>query len=215
MNLNKLTIAEQDFMFIFPDGFADPKMAELAEKHQVDKMTTLTQELFARQHFNHTKKILENWIKVVNRSSMVSMFEKPKFKNMINSLSQVEGELLGMALFEFLYGNQQKGFVAQLDILKQYKLAKWSIISVVPAYFFPQDEVFVKPTTAKGVIQYFELEDVHYKPTPSWNFYCQYKRYINEMKQQVNATLSPNNAAFCGFLMMSLPESKAKSLAGR
>mgnify|MGYP000533665774 CR=1 FL=1 len=148
-------------------------------------------------------------------SSVVSMFEKPKFKNMINSLSQVEGELLGMALFEFLYGNQQKGFVAQLDILKQYKLAKWSIISVVPAYFFPQDEVFVKPTTAKGVIQYFELEDVHYKPTPSWNFYCQYKRYINEMKQQVNATLSPNNAAFCGFLMMSLPESKAKSLAGR
>lgn len=215
MNLNKLTIAEQDFMFIFPDGFADPKMAELAEKHQVDKMTALTQELFARQHFNHTKKILENWIKVVNRSSMVSMFEKPKFKHMINSLSQVEGELLGMALFEFLYGNQQKGFNTQLDILKQYKLAKWSIISVVPAYFFPQDEVFVKPTTAKGVIQYFELEDVHYKPTPSWNFYCQYKHYINEMKQQVNATLSPNNAAFCGFLMMSLPESKAKSLAGR
>ncbi len=91
-----------------------------------------------------------------------------------------------------------------LDVLKDGKLAKWSLITIIPIYFRPQIEIFVKPTTAKGVIERFELKSLHYKPAPTWAFYKEYRTIINEMKSNVDPSLAPNNAAFSGFLMMSL-----------
>jgi hypothetical protein len=65
--------------------------------------------------------------------------------------------------------------------------------------------VFIKPTTAKGIIAYFELENLIYESQPTWEFYQAYRTEINRMKEQVDCSLAPNNAAFSGFLMMSLP----------
>jgi hypothetical protein len=62
----------------------------------------------------------------------------------------------------------------------------------------------VKPTTAKGIIRKLELDHLIYNPRPSWAFYEAYRETINEMKTRVHPSLSPNNAAFTGFLMMSL-----------
>lgn len=67
-----------------------------------------------------------------------------------------------------------------------------------------QVEVFVKPTTAKCVIEFFELTSLQYKPTPTWAFYEEYRDIITEMKSKVDSCLAPSNAAFSGFLMMSL-----------
>ncbi len=75
---------------------------------------------------------------------------------------------------------------------------------MIPVYFRPQIEVFVKPTTAKGVIKFFELESLQYKPTPTWAFYEEYRAVINAMKSKADACLAPSNAAFTEFLMMSL-----------
>ena len=204
MNLEKLQIAQQDFLRVYPQGFQDIKMLELTKKHNVDKMTDFVLDVFSRDQFNLPARILENWAKAVSRSSMVSTFEKPKFKNMLNDLSAYERELMVNGLYELLHGDAEAGFNAQLDILKQYKLAKWSLISVVPAYFKPQQEVFIKPTTTKGVIKHFELADIQYKPTPSWEFYCDYRRRVLSMMSFVDKQLAPNTAAFCGFLMMSV-----------
>lgn len=206
MNLEKLQIAQQDFMLAFPGGFANPKMIEVGKKHKVDAMTAFTQESFDVVAFNQPERVLEHWIKVVSRSSMVSLFEKPKFKDMINSLSTVEKEQMSDGLKHMLHGDQQQGFEQQLEILTHYKLAKWSLITIVPAYFAPQKEVFVKPTTAKGVIQFFELQNLSYKPKPSWSFYQEYRKQIVQMSGFVDPSLTPNTAAFCGFLMMSLPK---------
>ena len=103
-----------------------------------------------------------------------------------------------------LHGKQQMGFEMLLSILKSRKLAKWSLLTILPVYFHPQSEVFVKPTTAKGIIDYFELSGLTYRPLPSWEFYNGYRRQILDMKSRVSPSLSPNNAAFTGFLMMSL-----------
>jgi RecG-like helicase len=207
MNLEKLQIAQQDFLRVYPQGFQDEKMLELSKKHRVDKMTDFVLDVFSRDQFNIPANILENWAKTVSRSSMVSTFEKPKFKNMLNDLSAHEKELMINGLYEQLHGDAEAGFNAQLDILKQYKLAKWSLISVVPAYFKPQEEVFIKPTTAKGVIKHFELPNLTYKATPSWEFYCEYRQQVLSMMNFVDKQLAPNTPAFCGFLMMSLPGS--------
>ena len=88
-------------------------------------------------------------------------------------------------------------------MLSHHKIARWAVISVVPFYFAPEKEAFVKPTTAKGILDYLEVEELVYKPTPSWDFYRGYLDLLAEIKQQVAPTLSPNNAALTGFLMSS------------
>jgi hypothetical protein len=47
------------------------------------------------------------------------------------------------------------------------------------------------------------LADLEYRPRPSWSFYERYRSAISDMKAHVDPSLSPNNAAFTGFLMMS------------
>jgi len=204
MNRDKLKQAEQDFFERYPEGFQDPEMVAIGKKHKMDKMIGLAQECFEEKCFENPQFIAENMVKVISRSSMVSMFEKPKFRDFIPSLSQKDLKTMTDGLHQFLYGDQEKGFDSMLDILLNGKLAKWSLITILPNYVHPTQEVFVKPTTTKKVIQCFELEDIHYRPAPSWGFYDKYRAYFLDMKSQVHTTLSPNNAAFGGFLMMSM-----------
>ena len=204
MNLDKLKQAEESFMTMYPGGFENPDMRALAKKHKMDKMTALVQETFAEDRFKDPNAVVLAMSKIISRASMVSMFEKPKFRDFIIGLGPDEEAILANGLRELLHGNQALGFNMILDILLVGKLAKWSLISVLPVYHAPLKEVLVKPTTAKGVIQHFELKGLEYKPRPSWDFYKAYRSNILNMKAAVDKRLSPNNAAFTGFLMMTL-----------
>ncbi|HNU79482.1 MAG TPA: hypothetical protein PKG58_01920 [Bacillota bacterium] len=94
------------------------------------------------------------------------------------------------------------------DLLNEYKLAKWTLLTACPVYYRPGVEVFIKPTTVKGVIEYFELEGLKYSPKPTFEFYKAYRKRINQIKKEVDASLQVDNGAFCGFLMMSLESSE-------
>ncbi len=204
MNADKLQQAENTFLASHPGGFLSPEMAAIGKKHKMAAMIAFAQEHFKKSRFSDHPTIAGNMVKLVSRSSMVSMFEKPKFRDFVNGLSEKDTRRLSIGLKNFLHGDQEKGFDAMLDILLQGKLAKWSLMTIIPNYYHPDDEVFVKPTTAKGVIAYFELEPLVYKPQPSWAFYQAYRRQILAMKATVDETLAPSNAAFCGFLMMNM-----------
>lgn len=204
MNLDALYRAEAQFLNRYPGGFTHPDMVAIGKKHKMEQMIRLCQEGFTERCFSGEDAILQHWIKIVSRSSMVSVFEKPQFKAFIQSLSAREKTQLTESLYDQLYGDQQNGFDIERDLLVTHKMAKWPIISVVPAYFSPTNDVFIKPTTAKGVVAKFGLESLVYKPRPSWSFYSGYRQAINDMKGLVDPTLSPSNAAFSGFLMMSL-----------
>lgn len=204
MNLNKLKEAEKNFLELYPGGFKNPEMQVLSTKHQPDKMFALAQESFALAKFDQAQEIVEAMAKIVSRSSMVSLFEKLKFRDFYKTLTKSETEQLADGLKIFLYKNEEPGFNIILDILQKGKLAKWSLISVWFAYFQPDYQVFVKPTTAKGIIKYFEIEGLIYKPTPSYAIYKSYRDLINSMKEKVDKSLSPGNPAFSGFLMMSM-----------
>ena len=150
----------------------------------------------------------DNMVKVISRSSMVSMFEKPKFRDFVKRLNEDEKAFMVNALSQFLHSKSQKqqqaGFEALVDFLRIEKLAKWSLVTIIPAYYSPNTEVFVKPTTAKDVLRYFEISDPIYKPAPTWDFYQKYRTLINEAKPKLDKSLSPSNAAFSGFLMMAM-----------
>jgi len=202
MNLKKLKQVEKNFLHEYPEGFNHPDMVAVGKKHKMDKMVSFTQESFSKKNFKDSELVFDNLIKVVSRSSMVSVFEKTKFKGFANSLGYEDKERLVGGLKKLLHGKEQKGFEMMIDVLKIGNLAKWPLITVCPTYFRPHKDVFVKPTAAKNVIKIFELKSLQYKPAPTWEFYEAYRAIINEMKSKVDSNLSPSNAAFLGFLMM-------------
>ena len=204
MNKSKLKAAEKTFLKRYPGGFAHPDMVEIGKKHKVDKLTDLARNSFAKKNFSNPELITQEMSKIVSRSSLVSMFEKPKFRDLIAMGNPVVIGGLSKGLRDFLYGDQKKGFETIVDVLLPYKLAKWSLVTVIPNYVDPAKEVFVKPTTAKGVIEFFELDGLVYKPRPTWEFYEAYRSAILDMQTHVDASLWPSNAAFGGFLMMSM-----------
>ncbi len=204
MNLKKLKQAEEAFFKKYPGGFDHPEMLAIGKKHKMEKMIHLTRESFAKNKFKDPEAIIENMAKIISRSSMVSLFEKPKFKDFANSLIVQDKELLASGLKKRLHGNEQEGFEIVLDIFQSGKVAKWPLMTICPIYFNPLVDCFVKPTAAKGIIEFFELKSLQYKPAPTWSFYEEYRRIINDMKTKVDSSLSPNNASFTGFLMMSI-----------
>jgi hypothetical protein len=202
MNKTKLKEAEEKFLMRYPGGFTHPQMLELAKKHKVEKMKQLAQDSFAIEKFESSHGIIDAMGKVVSQSSLISIFEKPKFRDLLKVLNDGEKDHLVFGLKEYLHGNQAFGFKTMTELLQEYKLAKWPLLTVYPIYYRPNVEVFIKPTTVKGIIEYFELTGLKYSSKPNFEFYQAFRERIKQMKQDVHITLQVDNAAFCGFLMM-------------
>ena len=203
MNTKTLKAAEKKFLKKYPGGFGHPSMVELGKKHKMGQLEGFAKEKLSKNSFGDTNEIIAASAKLVSRSTMISMFEKPKFRDMVTKLPKRNKEIFAEAFYELLHGKEKQGFDLLVDELKKEKLAKWPLATVIQAYYRPNKEVFVKPTTTKLVIEKIGL-DLKYNATPSWDFYRQYRKSINEMKSKVSKNLAPNNPAFCGFLMMSL-----------
>ena len=207
MNLDRLHAAEADFFARYPGGFDDPQLAAIGKRHRVAQLSAQARAWFSRDAFSNTGQVLDDLVRLVGRSSMVSMFEKPKFRSFVAGLDRDARAQLADALKRMLHGrggSPERGFEAFVDLLSDARLAKWSLVSAAPYYFHPDREVFVKPTTVKGVIAYFELDVPPYRPRPAWSFYEAYRARYLELHSHASKELAPNNAAFSGFLMMSL-----------
>jgi hypothetical protein len=203
MNLKKLREAESLFLHKYPGGFADEQLQHIGKKHNVNKLVDYASTALAKGRFKNQAVLLDDIVKIVSRSSMISMFEKPKFRDYVNGLSRDDRTSLCAGFRRLLHGNQERGFTDIVELLQDGKLAKWSLLTICLLYYDPQHEVFVKPTTTKNVIRQFELDNLVYHPRPTWQFYSDYRDAIAIMKTKVHPSLSPNNAAFTGFLMMT------------
>ena len=204
MNKVKLKEAEESFIMRYPGGFSNLQMLELAKKHKVEKMKKMAQDSFALGEFESSHNVVDSMGKIVSQSSLISIFEKPKFRDFVKVLSDGEKEHLAHGMKEFLHGDQAFGFGLMAGLLHEYKLAKWPLLTVVPIYYRPSVEVFIKPTTAKRIIEFFELTGLIYNSNPTFEFYQAFREQIMQLKQEVHASLQVDNAAFCGFLMMAM-----------
>jgi hypothetical protein len=203
MNKEILFTAQEAFLSRYPGGFEHPEMVEIGKKHKIQKLYEKSREVFDPKAFLDSIELTDSMTKFVSSSSLVSVFEKPKFRDAIRSMALQERGELSNALFERLYGDEGAGFGKMVEILSRYKLAKWTLLSVYPFYIRPQDEVFMKPTTVKNVISYFQIQELQYKPQPSYPFYSAYRKTILEMKSLCVPELQGDNGFFSGFLMMS------------
>jgi hypothetical protein len=204
VNRVKLKQAEQEFLQRYPGGFSNLEISAIRKKkHNVDKMIAFAQESLAKRNFKLPNQIVENMAKLIGRSSVISVFEKARFRDFAFGLSSADKKFLSSGLEELLHGREQAGFESVLGWLQSARLGKWSLMTVCQTYYHPQKDVLVKPNTVKNIIAYFELRHLQYKPAPSWAFYAQYRSTLHEMKSNVDASLSPTNAAFSWFLLLS------------
>lgn len=208
MRTDLLKAMESEFFASYPEGFNDPEMLAISKKHKVVKMHEMVLDMFSEEKFGFIEETLEHMIKIITRSSLISVFERPKFRDFARSLSTDKKERLVMGLYECLHGDQEKGFGEMIEVLVEGKLAKWSLMTVILYYYSPQEEVFCKPTTVKNIIKTFELEGLVYKPRPSYAFYVQFRQTLKELRRHANPNVAPDNAAFSGFLMMMMPSDK-------
>jgi len=204
LNIQKLKEAEASFLALYPGGFADPGIRAVRAKHNVDRLILYTADALTRANCHKPNCVAESLLKIVSRSSMVSRFEKPRFRDFIESLGSYEKEALAYAIEQRLYGRKQRGFELLHGMLAQHHIAKWAVISCVPFYFAPRREVFVKPMTAKKILTFLEIDDLQYHPTPSWMFYKGFRDLLARVRNEVSPSLSPSYAALSGFLMMSI-----------
>ena len=208
MNRGRLKAAEKMFLAKYPGGFNNPEMEAVRKKHRMEKMKAMALDFFNPDNFDNPEDMAVKMVKIVTSSSMVSVFEKPRFRDMMKEIPFEEKYILVSGLRLFIHGknrdDRRTGFEMMTDLLSVYKLAKWTLMTICPVYYNPDREVFIKPTTIKGIISYFELEDLIYKPSPAFDFYENYTRAIEEMKSLVDPSLAPGNPAFTGFLMMAM-----------
>lgn len=202
MNLKKLKEAEASFFAFYPKGFEDEGLLPIIKRHNTAKIGESVQEMFAAEKFSRTEEIGESFAKIVSKSSLISLFEKPKVRDMVKAMSMEQQDMLAIGLHELLHANQEKGFRILVDVLSIYKLAKWSIVTLIPYYYARDKEFFIKPTTTKDIIKFFEINGLEYKPKPSYEFYMRYTQILKEMKLQVSPLIGEDNAGFTGFMMM-------------
>jgi hypothetical protein len=205
VNQARLKQAEQDFLHQYPGGFENPEFTAIRQKkHNVDRMIAFVQEVFAETNFQRPDQIVESMVKVIGRSSVISVFEKARFRDAAHGLIPPERWQLANGLGELLHRHEQSGFESMLDVLQRHRLGKWSLMTICQTYYHPNRDVLVKPMTVKSILQHYEIDHLQYKPLPTWMFYESYRNTLLEMKSKVDPSLAPTNAAFSWFLLLSV-----------
>lgn len=204
MNLDKLKFAEANFFAFYPKGFEDEGLLPIIKRHNTEGIGKSVQELFAPEKFQNPDEICESFAKMVSKSTLISLFEKPKVRDMIKTMSMDQRDMLSIALYEMLHGKRENGFEMIVEVLAIYTLAKWSIVTLISYYYDREKNFFIKPTTTKDIIKFFEIGGIVYKPRPSYEFYERYTRILSEMRAHVNPLIGRDNAGFTGFLMMAM-----------
>lgn len=204
MNLEKLKEAEANFFAFYPKGFEDEGLLPIIKRHNTAGIGKSVRELFAPERFRNPDEIGENFAKIVSKSTLISLFEKPKVRDMVKHMRMEQKDILSIALYELLHGNQEQGFSMMVDLLALFGLAKWSIVTLIPYYYDRENNFFIKPSTTKEIIKFFEIGGIVYKPRPAYEFYTRYTRELAQMRAQVSPLIGSDNAGFTGFLMMAM-----------
>ena len=204
MNIEKLKEYEAEFLEQYPNGFDDRNFSTIMKTFNPIKLEEFAKDALKKENFQNPSLVVDGFLKVVQKSVFVSVFDKLKLKDMIATLNSYEKDMLSIELFELLYGNKRKGFEGLVELLNEYKLAKWTIISVVPYCINRHQDYFIKPTTTKNIIKTFELEDCIYKTKPSFEFYDKYTKALDIMKSSIDKSLSSDNVGFTAFLKVAI-----------
>ena len=204
MNKNKLEYLEHKFISVYPDAFDNEELKKHSKKHNINKHFENARKYCSKEYLDQGLYALDDVVKIVTRSTLVSVFEKMRFRDLVKELDVTEKKLIVSSVKELIHGDEEYGFNSLVSLLSPYKLAKWPIITIFRAYYYPHDDIFVKPTTVKKILAFLEVDDMKYTSKVNYDFYRKYRTLFNSLKLYVDKKLSPNNPAFSGFLMLTI-----------
>ncbi len=204
MKIEKLDVLKSEFLYRYPKGFEDEHFFPTMKKFKPEKLEEFAKQSLKKENFSNPNLIVDGFFKTIQKSVMVSLFDKLKLKDALATLNAYEKDMLSIEIYELLYGDKKEGFEGLVEFLSEYKLAKWTLISVVPYSINRQTEYFIKPTTTKNIIKYFDLKNLEYKPKPSFEFYDSYTKILDEMKSHLDKSLTFDNAAYTGFFKIAI-----------
>ncbi len=204
MNLEKLKECEERFFEYYKDGFEDEKLAKTNKLFNTQKFHTLAKDSFALENFSNIEKITEDFFNILLKSPLISFYEGDLLKNALKNFTIFEKDMLSIYLQDLLYGSFEDSFDDFVELLASKNLAKWHILALIPYYFAPDKNYFLKPSTTRNIIKYFELKDIKYSSKPSFEFYKNYTKSLDIMKNSVNPKLRDDNAKFTGFLRITM-----------
>lgn len=204
MRLDRLKEKEEQFLSAYPEGFSSPELAARIKKHQIPKYVQFAQEELSPESFKDVDGATDSLLKLLTRSTLISIFEKTAFRNHLKGLTMDKRHELVHAYRVLLHEDRETGFEGVVGQLQPFKLDKWPIVTAPLYYLRPEEDLIVKPTTVKAVIAYFELDGVSYHARPQYNFYTSYRQSFMALKNKVNPILQTENGAFSGFLMYAI-----------
>ena len=106
MNLEKLKDVEAEFLFHYPKGFEDEKFFPTMKKFNPSKLEEFTKESLKKESFSNPNLVVDAFFKIIQKSVLISLFDKLKFRDMLASLTSYEKDMLSIDLYELLHGNQ-------------------------------------------------------------------------------------------------------------
>lgn len=205
MKYKKVKELEDRFLKVYPAGFESFEMRERMKRHNMTKTVEKVRMSCSKESFKTGLNIYPELVKVVTRSHSLSVFEKMAFRDVSKEMDVSEKHVFIDAVYDLIHGDEERGFDTLSSLLAPYRLAKWTIITVFRAYYYPDTDVLMKPMTVKKVIAYFELDDLHYQPRANYDLYEKYRRCFMEIKDSVEEeSLKPQNIFFSAFLKMTI-----------
>lgn len=132
MDIKKLKELEKEFLDRFPKGFEDEHFFPTMKKFKPQKLEEFAKDVLIKERFSNPSEVIDSFYKVIQKSIMVSLFDKLKLKDTLATLNSYEKDMLSIEIYELLYGNKTEGFEGLVEFLKDYQLAKWTLISIVP-----------------------------------------------------------------------------------
>jgi hypothetical protein len=204
MELEKLEAAEAAFMDAFPLGFGTPVLAERTRHHDMTKLIAFARRAFSPEALRNADQAAADMVSLVARSSMVSRFEKPHFREAVRNMTRGEREELAGFALDLLHGNEALGMNGLSAMLAMRGIAKWPVVTALRCYYDPVHDLIIKPTTVKNVIAHFGIQGLRYTPVPNFAFYDAYRAVLLDMRAAMSGPLRDSVlAGFSGFLMMS------------
>jgi len=204
MNIEKLKELEDSFFEYYPNGFLDEKLVKVGKIFNTPRFTKMAIDSFEIKNFSDIESICQDFFNILLKSPLISFYEGSTLRNALKSFTNYEKDMLSIYLQDILYSGYKNSFDDFLELLASKNIAKWQIVTLIPYYFAPNNNYFLKPTTTKNIIKYFELENLKYNPKPSLEFYLNYTKQLENMKKHLRKELRDDNARFTGFLRMAL-----------
>ena len=172
--------AIQNFLSLFPSGFLDSNYLTGHSSERQYKLDAhdLMLSLLNKEDFKtlldqgNFKEIHDHSKKVINKTNLISPYEKIWFSNGIaNEENQIK---FARSLFDLLYGEgeMRTRFESFAEMLSGIGAAKWPIATYFLFITFPKNHIFLKPVVTQDAANALRQE-INYKPELNWLTYSQ------------------------------------------